>query len=169
MIRQTQTAMKSIAENESSKTNPLGKDTCNLSVNVKNELAEEAKEAAWQERKKLSEWMREAIKDRIAKTKADAENAALLTSDVGQRVLGAFAARAMAEPGPITAERFKALMNEVKAETGAKGKELFHPVRIALTGAHSGPEFDKIVPLMEEGSALGLGVKSVAERAAAAF
>jgi glutamyl-tRNA synthetase/nondiscriminating glutamyl-tRNA synthetase len=104
-----------------------------------------------------------------AKTKADPENAALLSSEMGQRVVGAFAARAMAEPGPITAERFKALMNEVKAETGAKGKELFHPVRILLTGAHSGPEFDKIIPLFEDGAALGLGVKSVAERAAAAF
>ncbi|HZD75577.1 MAG TPA: glutamate--tRNA ligase [Acidobacteriaceae bacterium] len=104
-----------------------------------------------------------------AKTKADAENLVLLESEMGQRVVGAFAARAMAEPGPITAERFKALMNEVKAETGAKGKELFHPVRILLTGVHSGPEFDKIVPLMEEGAALRLGVKSVAERAAAAF
>jgi glutamyl-tRNA synthetase/nondiscriminating glutamyl-tRNA synthetase len=88
---------------------------------------------------------------------------------MGQRVIGAFAARAIAEPGPITAERFKALMNEVKAETGAKGKELFHPVRIVLTGAHSGPEFDKIIPLFEDGAALKLGVKSVAERAAAFF
>jgi glutamyl-tRNA synthetase/nondiscriminating glutamyl-tRNA synthetase len=104
-----------------------------------------------------------------AKTKADPENMAILASDVGQRVIGAFAARAMAEPGPITAERFKALMNEVKAETGAKGKDLFHPVRILLTGAHSGPEFDRIIPLFEEGSALRLGVKSVEERAAAAF
>jgi nondiscriminating glutamyl-tRNA synthetase len=104
-----------------------------------------------------------------AKTRADAENAAILASDVGQRVIGVFAARAMAEPGPITPERFKVLMNEVKAETGAKGKELFHPVRIMLTGAHSGPEFDKIIPLFEDGSALGLGVKSVAERAAAFF
>jgi len=88
---------------------------------------------------------------------------------MGQRVIGAFTARAMAEPGPITGERFKALMNEVKAETGAKGKELFHPVRILLTGAHSGPEFEKIIPLFEDGSALRLGVKSVAERAAAFF
>jgi glutamyl-tRNA synthetase/nondiscriminating glutamyl-tRNA synthetase len=104
-----------------------------------------------------------------AKTRADAEKAAILSSDAGQRVAGAFAARAMAEPGPITAERFKALMNEVKAETGAKGKDLFHPVRILLTGAHSGPEFDKIIPLMEDGAALGLGVKSVSERAAAGF
>lgn len=101
-----------------------------------------------------------------ARTKADPENAAILASDLGKQVIEAFAARAMKEPGPITPERFKVLMNEVKAETGAKGKDLFHPVRILLTGAHSGPEFDKIIPLMEEGAALGLGVKSVAERAA---
>jgi glutamyl/glutaminyl-tRNA synthetase len=103
------------------------------------------------------------------KIKADPENATILESDLGQRVIGAFAMRAIAEPGPITPERFKALMNEIKAETGAKGKDLFHPVRIMLTGAHSGPEFDKIIPLMEDGAALGLGVKSVAERATAAF
>jgi nondiscriminating glutamyl-tRNA synthetase len=57
-------------------------------------------------------------------------------------------------------------MNSIKAETGAKGKDLFHPVRIALTGAHSGPEFDKLIPLMEEGSqcALPTHVASVRER-----
>ena len=49
-------------------------------------------------------------------------------------------------------------MNEIKTETGAKGKELFHPVRIALTGAHSGPEFDKVIPIVEEGSRLDLPV-----------
>jgi glutamyl-tRNA synthetase/nondiscriminating glutamyl-tRNA synthetase len=103
------------------------------------------------------------------KMNADPENVAILASDVGRQVMGTFAAWAMKEPSPMTPERFKALMNEVKAETGAKGKELFHPVRILLTGAHSGPEFDKIIPLMEEGAALGLGVKGVAERAAIAF
>ena len=104
-----------------------------------------------------------------AKTKADPENAAILASELGQRVIGAFAARVMAEPGPITPERFKELMNEVKQETGAKGKDLFHPVRILLTGSHSGPEFDKIIPLFESGAALRLGVRSTAERAEHAF
>src|ERR1700743_928281 len=47
-----------------------------------------------------------------AATKADPENTAVLASDLGQRVIGAFAARAMAEPGPITPDRFKTLMNE---------------------------------------------------------
>jgi nondiscriminating glutamyl-tRNA synthetase len=57
-------------------------------------------------------------------------------------------------------------VNEVKTETGIKGKDLFHPVRILLTGAHSGPEFDKLIPLIEEGSQLGLlaHVPSVRER-----
>ena len=35
-----------------------------------------------------------------------------------------------AKAGKLTPERFKLLVNEVKAETGAKGKELFHPIRI---------------------------------------
>jgi len=67
---------------------------------------------------------------------------------------------------PLTAERFKAIVNEVKAESSAKGKELFHPIRIMLTGSHSGPEFDKLIPILEDGSSLPLPrhVLSVAER-----
>ena len=62
----------------------------------------------------------------------------------------------MAKAGRLTPECFKKLVNEVKAETGAKGKELFHPIRIIVTGSHSGPEFDKLVPILEEGSHLSL-------------
>ncbi|MBV9183480.1 MAG: glutamate--tRNA ligase [Acidobacteria bacterium] len=71
-----------------------------------------------------------------------------------------------ARENQLTAEGFKKMVNEVKAETGAKGKELFHPIRIALTGAHSGPEFDKLIPIFEEGSHLPLPrhVLSVRER-----
>ncbi len=90
-----------------------------------------------------------------ARTKADAENAALLDSESAQKVLAAFASRALAVD-TVTPELFKAWMNEIKAETGVKGKDLFHPVRIALTGSHSGPEFDKLIPIIEEGSRLPL-------------
>ncbi|MDR5725906.1 MAG: glutamate--tRNA ligase [Terriglobia bacterium] len=87
---------------------------------------------------------------------ANEENAAVLAIPSARKVLDEFAARIAALPAPITAEAFKAVMNEVKAASGVKGKELFHPVRIALTGAHSGPEFDKVVPLMEAGAQLPL-------------
>jgi glutamyl-tRNA synthetase/nondiscriminating glutamyl-tRNA synthetase len=71
-----------------------------------------------------------------------------------------------AHEGKLTPEQFKKIVNEVKAESGAKSKELFHPIRIAVTGAHSGPEFDKLIPILEEGSHLQLPkhVKSVRER-----
>jgi nondiscriminating glutamyl-tRNA synthetase len=71
-----------------------------------------------------------------------------------------------AQEGKLTPEQFKKIVNEVKAETGAKGKELFHPIRIVVTGSHSGPEFDKLIPILEEGSRLALlkHVLSVRER-----
>ncbi len=34
-------------------------------------------------------------------------------------------------------------------------------VHIALSGSHSGPEFDKLIQLIEEGTALNLGIHSV--------
>lgn len=98
--------------------------------------------------------------------RADAENAAILTTESALKVLSAFAERVQQETGAVTPEQFKLWMNEVKTETGIKGKDLFHPVRIALTGAHSGPEFDKLIPVIEEGSQLDLPVHipSVRER-----
>ncbi len=84
-------------------------------------------------------------------------------------MLDAFAAKIAAEPEPIEAARFKALIKEVQKESGVKGPALFHPIRILLTGVQSGPEFDKLVPLMEEGSRLALQqpIRSVKQRVAA--
>jgi nondiscriminating glutamyl-tRNA synthetase len=100
-----------------------------------------------------------------AAAKADPENAELLATESSQKVLAALANRVAAIES-VTPEQFKAWMNEIKTETAVKGKELFHPVRIALTGSHSGPEFDKLIPLIEEGSTLTLPehLPSVRER-----
>lgn len=94
-------------------------------------------------------------------TIADEENATVLANDSTGNVLREFSMRLAALPTPVTAEAFKQTMNEVKAASGVKGKDLFHPVRIALTGSHSGPEFDKLVPLIEAGVALALPVRIV--------
>jgi glutamyl-tRNA synthetase/nondiscriminating glutamyl-tRNA synthetase len=93
------------------------------------------------------------------------ENAEAFASDKGKAVAQAFASRVENESA-LTPEQFKSIMDEVKAETGAKGKDLFHPVRIMLIGSHSGPDFNKLIPLIEEGSRLELPahVKSVRER-----
>jgi glutamyl/glutaminyl-tRNA synthetase len=69
-------------------------------------------------------------------------------------------------------ERFRAAANAVKAKTGQKGKALFHPIRIALTGKADGPELDLVVPAIDRGADLppSAGVPSITgcrERAAA--
>ena len=84
------------------------------------------------------------------------DNAEVLGGPKTKEVLATFAELVESDSSPMTPERFKAIMNEVKEKTGAKGKDLFHPVRIVFTGSHSGPEFDKLIPILEEGSELNL-------------
>jgi len=43
----------------------------------------------------------------------------------------------------------------IKSSTGRKGKALFHPLRLALTGAESGPELAALLPLIGHGRATG--------------
>ncbi len=101
---------------------------------------------------------------------SDPRNREILAEPEADRVIEAFARRLTGEgaagPGELTAEEFKAIVNQVKGETGVKGKRLFHPVRVAVTGTDAGPELDKLVPLIEEGSHLRLPrhVLSVRER-----
>ena len=60
-------------------------------------------------------------------------------------------------------ESFRAMANRVKERTGLKGKALFHPIRVVLTGEGAGPELDLAVPAIERGAALpaGAGVAPV--------
>ncbi|HYX53803.1 MAG TPA: glutamate--tRNA ligase [Candidatus Limnocylindrales bacterium] len=96
---------------------------------------------------------------------SNAENAAAFSNSKAAEVVADFGRRTSAD-SPLTPEHFKAVMNEIKTGVGVKGKDLFHPVRIALIGAHSGPDFDHLIPLIEAGSRLALPthVKSVRER-----
>ena len=96
---------------------------------------------------------------------AQPENSQVFAAEKAGVVVREFARRT-AQNSPLTPERFKAVMNEIKAETGVKGKDLFHPVRIALIGSHSGPDFDRLIPIIEDGSKLPLPVpvKSVGQR-----
>jgi glutamyl-tRNA synthetase/nondiscriminating glutamyl-tRNA synthetase len=70
---------------------------------------------------------------------------------------------------PLTAPRFQTLTAEVRRRTGAKGRDLFHPIRVGLTGRGSGPELVRLLPILDVGSRLGLPqpVISCADRAAA--
>ena len=65
------------------------------------------------------------------------------------------AALAAAVEGPLLdRDAFRAMAARVKEKTGQKGKSLFHPIRVALTGEGGGPELDLAVPAMDRGAAL---------------
>ena len=51
-------------------------------------------------------------------------------------------------------DAFRAMAKRVQQSSGAKGKALFHPIRLALTGEAEGIELDIAVPAIERGAQL---------------
>jgi glutamyl/glutaminyl-tRNA synthetase len=64
----------------------------------------------------------------------------------------------------LDADSFKAAVKAVQKATGIKGKQLFHPVRVGITGKSSGPELAKLVPLLEKGSRMELPQRVIGVR-----
>jgi glutamyl-tRNA synthetase len=57
-------------------------------------------------------------------------------------------AAAIAEQLEWSADTWKVLTDALKTASGKKGRELFHPLRLALTGRESGPEMAGLVAAM---------------------
>ena len=76
-----------------------------------------------------------------------------MQTPAAQEVARALAA-VLAHAPRLDRERFRAVAEEVKVRTGQKGKALFHPIRVALTGRPAGPELDLAVPAIDRGAEL---------------
>ncbi len=63
-------------------------------------------------------------------------------------------ARRLLPAEPWTTETWKAWTEALKSETGRKGKALFMPLRLALTGLDHGPELAQLLPLIGRERAL---------------
>jgi glutamyl-tRNA synthetase len=57
-------------------------------------------------------------------------------------------AASVAERLDWSAEPWRALTEELKQTTGKRGRELFHPLRLALTGRESGPDMARLLAVM---------------------
>ena len=57
-------------------------------------------------------------------------------------------AAALLPPEPWDEATWNAWTGAVAAATGAKGRALYHPLRLALTGREHGPELKKLLPLI---------------------
>lgn len=77
----------------------------------------------------------------------DAEGTAVLAEEQVPVVLKAFADKIEAAE-EFTAARIAALIKEVQKETGFKGKQLFMPIRVALTGQTHGRDLNETIYLL---------------------
>jgi nondiscriminating glutamyl-tRNA synthetase len=82
----------------------------------------------------------------------------LQAEPAARAVIRRFGELASARPGGVLTDRtaFRETAAEAGAAAGVKGRALFHPLRLALLGTESGPELDRVVPLIDEGSGLPL-------------
>jgi nondiscriminating glutamyl-tRNA synthetase len=69
-------------------------------------------------------------------------------------VIAALAEELQSAPRLLDRVAFRGVADRVRQKTGQKGRSLFHPIRIALTGATDGPELDLLVPAIERGADL---------------
>jgi glutamyl/glutaminyl-tRNA synthetase len=95
-----------------------------------------------------------------------------LESSAARNVIVTLANDLATAPRCTNRELFRAAAARVRQRTGQKGRALFHPIRVALTGEPEGPELDLLVPAIDTGAELAAsaGVVPIAgcrERAAA--
>lgn len=77
-----------------------------------------------------------------------------LTSEGGRQVVSALADELQGTARLTDREIFRAMANRVREKSGQKGRALFHPIRVVLTGEAEGPELDLLVPAIDRATSL---------------
>jgi nondiscriminating glutamyl-tRNA synthetase len=72
---------------------------------------------------------------------------AILKEESTLKVIGAWKEE-LAKVESLDASIYRQMAGQVKAITSCKGKSLFHPLRVALTGRASGPELEILLPIL---------------------
>lgn len=70
------------------------------------------------------------------------------------------------ERGPLSSELFQEIVTNLKDALDVRGRELFHPIRLALAGRAGQGELDRVILLLDEAAPLPFAarVKSARER-----
>ncbi len=99
----------------------------------------------------ISQALWEAVKGNVTKLSGAADWKGVIEGAIDPVIEDAgfcAAAAALVPDDPLTDQSWDAFVGAVKAKTGAKGRALFHPLRLALTGREKGPEMAAIFPLI---------------------
>ena len=110
-----------------------------------NDWLKQVLEAIWTSINYLSE-IPKLVRVFFERSDISADNLNMLKADLSKKVLSAL--KEVLQKNEIIKENFKELMNEVAKKSGAKGKDLYMPIRIALTGESHGPELILVLPIL---------------------
>lgn len=83
---------------------------------------------------------------------------------IDRQFAAALAADLREHGSPLDDDQYKAFIERLKVATGLKGKQLFMPLRLALTGLDHGPELVRSIPLLDRASRSDPAVSSPLQR-----
>jgi nondiscriminating glutamyl-tRNA synthetase len=62
------------------------------------------------------------------------------------------------DPTPLSTDRFREIIEFLKTSAGLRSRDLFHPLRLALTGRAGEGDLDRIILLLDEAATLPFAV-----------
>jgi len=74
-------------------------------------------------------------------------------------------ANQLLDPAPLTTERFNEIVDALKSQLDIRGRELFHPLRLALAGRSGEGELDRVILLLDGAAAANFPVAVKSSRA----
>ena len=95
----------------------------------------------------------------------DIENQAVLAREGARDVIRALANRIL-DGGDIDSDRFKHVIEGIKADVPYRSRAMFHPIRLALAGRAGEGELDRVILLLDAAAKLdfAVAVKGTRER-----
>jgi hypothetical protein len=110
-----------------------------------------------EDRESLSTLLRLIFEYDAAALHREAAVHALLTHTGARDVLREFA-RLILAGTDVDSDRFKQILDEMKAAVPVRGVHLFHPIRRALTGREGDGKLDRVILLLDSASRLPFAV-----------
>jgi Anticodon binding domain len=116
------------------------------------------------DRDALSELLRLVFEYDAAGAMVSVEAHAVMTR-YGARDVIRLLARLLLDNGPCTPERFKEIVTVLKEKLDLRGREVLHPLRLALVGRAGEGQLDRVILLVDAAASAGFAnVKTVRER-----
>jgi Anticodon binding domain len=115
------------------------------------------------DRAALAELLRLVFEYDAARTMAGVDAHVVMTRYAARDVIRLLA-RLVLEGGACTVERFKEIVMALKDRLDLRGREVLHPLRLALAGRAGEGELDRVVLLLDGAADVGFAVKTVRQR-----